>query len=205
MKPEEFDSFMKKVVALMGSPRKTKNTNVALDFVLNNMGQEYKINKIYLKDLIINPCTGCDYCGHKEDCIIDDDMNILYEGFDNADIVILAAPLYFNSFNGLTKNVIDRCQKYWSLKYSHGKDYKRDVDRKGICICVGGAPFDFNQFVGINPVTDFFFKSLNVEHMGNYFISNTDRELVETRQIVKNELESIGKDFKTLEKFHIQR
>ncbi|OLS02022.1 flavodoxin family protein [Tissierella creatinophila] len=197
---------MKNVVALMGSPRKNKNTNEALNQVLDNMNKkEYKIKKIYLGDLKINPCTGCDYCGHKVNCVQKDDMDILYEEFDNADVVILASPLYFNSFNGLTKNIIDRCQRYWSLKYSHGQDYMRNKDRKGICICVGGAPFTFNQFIGINPILDYFFKSINVEQIGNYFISNTDKEPVETQEPLKNELEMIGKNFSTLKKFNIQR
>lgn len=197
---------MKKVLALMGSPRRTKNTNKALDLVIENMDdEEYDIQKIYLGDLKINPCTGCDYCGHKEGCVQKDDMNMIYKEFDSADVVILAAPLYFNSFNGLTKNIIDRCQMYWSLKYSHGQDYMRNKDRKGICICLGGAPFTFDQFIGINPISDFFFKSINVEHIGNYFISNTDKKPVETQEALKKELEMIGENFNSLEKFHIQR
>lgn len=197
---------MKRVLALMGSPRKNKNTDKALDLVLNAMDKkEFEIKKITIKDLKINPCTGCDYCGHKEGCVQKDDMDILYDEFDLAEIVILAAPVYFNSFNGMTKNIIDRCQKYWSLKYSHGNSYKRGQDRRGICICVGGAPFSFDGFIGINPITDFFFKALNVDHIGNYFISNTDDKPLEDRQIVRHNLMEIGKNFNNLEKFHIQR
>ncbi|MGO1469112.1 MAG: flavodoxin family protein [Tissierella sp.] len=197
---------MKKVIGLMGSPRKNKNTNKALDLILENMDKkEFQVQKIYLGKLNINHCTGCDYCGHKEDCIHEDDMKILYKEFDSADIIILAAPLYFNSFNGLTKNIIDRCQKYWSLKYSHGQNYKRNEDRKGICIGVGGAPFTFDQFRGLTPILDFFFKALNVEHMGNYFISNTDKKPVKSNDTINQELKDIGKNFKKLNKFHIQR
>lgn len=197
---------MKKVIAIMGSPRKLKNTDHALDIVLDNMDkEEFDIKKIYLRDLTINPCTGCDYCGNKEKCVQNDDMDIFYEAFDESDVFILAAPIYFNSFNGLTKNIIDRCQKYWSLKYSHGKDYKRGKERKGVCICVGGAPFIFDGFIGINPITDFFFKALNVEHIGNYFVSNTDKEPIENRETVKLELKEIGQNFNDLKKFHIQR
>lgn len=197
---------MKKVVALMGSPRKAKNTNIALDLVLNNMDtKEFEVNKVYLGNLDINPCIGCDYCGREEACIHKDDMDNLYDEFDSADIVILAAPVYFNSINSLSKKIIDRCQRYWSLKYTHGKQYKRNQNRKGICISVGGAPFTFDQFSGINPILDYFFRSLNVEHIGNYYISNTDRKPVNTRENVVEELENIGKNFNELEKFNIQR
>lgn len=197
---------MKKVLALMGSPRKNKNTNKALDMVLNGMDkEEYEINKIYLGTLKIDPCNGCDYCGQKQACMKKDDMDMIYEEFDNADVVILAAPIYFNSFNSLTKSIVDRCQKYWSLKYIHKNDYKRNQGRKGICIGVGGAPFTFDQFDGAEPILDYFFRAINVEHIGNYFVSHTDKNSVDTNEEISKELEMIGKNFDNLKKFHIQK
>lgn len=171
-----------RVLALMGSPRKNKNTNEALEYLLKGMDNEdFIISKMNLGDMDIGYCTGCDYCGHREGCLQKDHMNKIYDAFDNNHIIILAAPLYFNSVNGLTKNVIDRCQKYWSLKYSHGQNYKRNEDRRGIFISVGGAPYSHDQFQGTIPVIDFFFKAINAKHIGNYFISNTDKISVKNR------------------------
>ena len=114
---------MKKILALMGSPRKGKNTDKLLEYLLDGLNkEEYNIEKINLIDKKINYCTGCDYCGHVEACVEKDDMTYIYEGFDTSDIIILAAPIYFNSINGLTKNMVDRCQRYWSLKYKLGKN-----------------------------------------------------------------------------------
>ena len=135
---------MKKVLAIMGSPRKGKNTNSALDFFLEGLDQgQFSLDKVYLMDLSIGHCTGCDYCGSTGICIIKDDMQSLYDKIDQSDLVILAAPLYFNSINGLSKNMIDRCQKYWSQKYSLGQSYKRGEDRLGVFI--GGARVAGNQ------------------------------------------------------------
>ena len=59
----------------MGSPRKGKNTNSALDFFLKGLDQgQFSLDKVYLKDLSIGHCTGCDYCGSTGICIIKDDM-----------------------------------------------------------------------------------------------------------------------------------
>jgi multimeric flavodoxin WrbA len=186
---------MKKVLAIMGSPRKNKNTEIALNSFLKNMDKDkFEITKIFLKDMDISPCTGCDYCGHVVGCVQKDEMDKVYEKFDNSDIIILAAPLYFNSVNGLTKNMIDRCQKYWSLKYSHGQDYKRNQGRIGVFISVGGAPYTHDQFQGTLPVMDFFFKSINADYKVNYFISNTDRNPVKQRTIVNKELEELGRN-----------
>jgi multimeric flavodoxin WrbA len=178
---------MKKVLAIMGSPRENKNT------------------KISLKDIDIKSCTGCDYCGHVVACVQKDDMKEIYEKFDNSDIIILSAPLYFNAVNGLTKNMIDRCQKYWSLKYSHGQDYKRNEDRIGVFISVGGAPYTHDQFHANIPIMDFFFKSINADYKLNYFISNTDKNPVKERQIVNKELAQLGNKILNLDYLTIQR
>lgn len=196
----------KRVLALMGSPRKNKNTNTILDYILAGMdNDDFIITKINLGDLNIGYCTGCDYCGHKANCVQKDDMDKLYNAFDNNDLIILSAPLYFNSVNGLTKNMIDRCQKYWSLKYSLGQDYKRYEDRRGIFISVGGAPFTHDQFQGTLPVIDFFFKAINAKYIGSYFVSNTDKISINNRDDIKNELYNIGKNIINVDEFYIHK
>lgn len=197
---------MKKVMAIMGSPRKNKNTDKLLDYLLTGMGElDYKINKIYLKDLDIHSCTGCDHCGRTGVCIFDDGMSEIYDGFDNSDIVIFAAPLYFNSINGLSKNVIDRCQRYWSIKYTLKENYKRNEDRKGMFLSVGGAPYSHNHFDGTLPIMEFFFKAINVNYLGNYLVSNTDKLILEDSIIIEKELHQIGKDFNTIKNFYLHR
>lgn len=194
-----------RVLALMGSPRKKKNTDKALGYLLEGMNDDFAITKIDLIDFKIGHCTGCDYCGHKDGCVQRDDMIKLYDAFDNNDIFILAAPLYFNSLNGLTKNIIDRCQKYWSLKYSLGQDYKRYENRRGIFISVGGAPYTHDQFQGTLPIMDFFFKAINANYIGNYFISNTDKVSMDNRENIKTELKEIGKNIININEFNIHR
>lgn len=190
----------------MGSPRKSKNTNDILDFFIDGLDEDkFEIEKIYLRDLNISNCTGCDYCGHKGNCTVQDDMNVLYEKFDNSDLIVLGAPLYFNSVNGLTKNMIDRCQRYWSMKYSLGQNYKRGEDRTGLFLAVGGAPYSHDQFNGTIPVMDFFFKAINAEYKGNYFVSNTDLVAIKNRSDIKEELRSIGENILELGNFYIHK
>ncbi len=197
---------MKKVMALMGSPRKGKNTDELLDYLLDGIeDKDYEINKIYLKDKKINPCTGCECCGKSGLCIIDDDMDEIYREFDNSDIIVLAAPIYFNSVNGMTKNMIDRCQRYWSLKYSLKKEYKRTEDRIGIFLSTGGAPFTLDQFTGAVYVMNYFFKAINANYKGNYFVSNTDNSPIKKRLDIKKELHEIGSNILEIKDFYLQK
>lgn len=197
---------MKKVLALMGSPRKRKNTDTLLDYLLDGMGEnDLEINKIYITDKQIEDCTGCDYCGKSGTCIKGDSMNDIYSEFDNSDIIILAAPIYFNSVNSKTKAMIDRCQRYWSLKYSLNKKYKQTKDRIGIFLSTGGAPFEHNQFNGSIYVMDYFFRAVNAEYKMNYFVSNTDKNPVWDREDIKHELYDIGKNIWNKKDFYLHR
>ena len=197
---------MKKILALMGSPRKGKNTDKLLDFLLDGIeNKDYTINKIYLRDKKIDPCLGCDYCADYGECIRKDAMDQLYNEIDTSDIIILAAPIYFNSVNGMTKNMIDRCQKYWSKKYSLGEEYKRGQNRIGIFLSTGGAAFSLDQFTGAIYVMEYFFKAINASYKGNYFVSNTDIDFVENRLDVKKELQEIGKNIWEIKNFYLQK
>lgn len=197
---------MKKVLAFMGSPRKGKNTDKLLEYLLDGIDEKnYKINKIYLKDKNINPCTGCECCGEIGSCVSNDGMDEIYSEIDNSDIIILAAPIYFNSVNGMTKNMIDRCQKYWSLKYLLKKEYKETEDKIGMFLSTGGAPFTLDQFTGARYVMEYFFKAINAKYKGNYFVSNTDVEPIENRLDVKKELYEIGENVLETKDFYLQK
>lgn len=197
---------MKKVLAIMGSPRKNKNTDILLDYLLDGVEEAgLDIKKIYIGNKDISSCTGCGYCEIRGECALKDDMEEIYEEFDNRDIFILSAPLYFNSLNAKTKAVIDRCQKYWSIKYVLGQPYKNTEDRIGIFLSVGGAPYRHDQFSGTIPIMDLFFKAINANYLGNYFVSDTDILSVKERNDIKEELYEIGRNIVNIKDFYLHR
>lgn len=195
----------KKILALMGSPRKNMHTNTSLDLVLNEIDpKEFTVEKIYIADLDLDHCTGCEGCGKIGKCVRSDMMIDIYSKLNESDIVILAGPIYFNSLNSLTKTLIDRCQVYWSQKYVLGQKYQGDTSRRGYFIGVGGAPFTFDQFLGATPVMDYFFRAINVNYSGNILISNTDNRLIKEDDFLVDNLKRIGSNIDKLDKFHIQ-
>ena len=197
---------MKKVLALMGSPRRNKNTDTLLNYLLDGVLEiGLDVKKIYIGNKKVSSCTGCGYCEREGQCVIKDDMKEIYEEFDSRDIFILSAPLYFNSLNAKTKAVIDRCQKYWSIKYALGESYKNTEDRMGIFLSVGGAPYHHDQFNGTIPIMDLFFKAINANYLGNYFVSDTDAFSVNEREDIKEELFQIGKNITNTKDFCLHR
>ncbi|WP_026894030.1 flavodoxin family protein [Clostridiisalibacter paucivorans] len=187
---------MKKVLAIMGSPRTMKNTDYLLDYVLSIMESNHiNIKKVNLKDLKISPCTACGYCETKGSCIIEDDMISLYDDFNNSDVIIVASPLYFNSVSSLTKIMIDRCQVFWSSKYIlKESSIDRSKSRIGMFISVGGAPYRKDQFLGSTMVMDLFFKAINTDYKYNFLLSNTDKIWVGKRQEQLSYLKDMTKE-----------
>jgi len=103
---------MVKVLGLSGSPRKERNTehllSVALDAASKIEGTTTEL--LRLSDYKILPCDGCNVCAREGKCPLDeqDDVAKLREKLQEADAVIMAAPSYFASVPGITKNLFDR-------------------------------------------------------------------------------------------------
>ena len=70
-----------------------------------------------LADKSINYCLGCNSCIHHLDtfCVIEDDMQELYQDMAKAEKIIIATPIYMNHISGILKNVMDR----WNPSSSH--------------------------------------------------------------------------------------
>ncbi|MDK2918243.1 MAG: hypothetical protein PWQ37_976 [Candidatus Petromonas sp.] len=183
-----------KVLAILGSPRVNKNTDILLNEVIKGIRKcTNDITKYELKKIRINPCIACYKCGDTGKCTLDDDMQKLYKEFDNSDVIIVASPLYFNSVSSLTKIMIDRCQAFWSSKYIlNNSSIDRCKERKGIFICTAGAKQNDDGFVGALVVMDLFFRSINADYYKNLLVDNTDKIFVQERKDVLRKAYEIG-------------
>ncbi|MDD5145242.1 MAG: flavodoxin family protein [Candidatus Pacebacteria bacterium] len=107
-----------KIIGISGSPR-GRNTNYMLQTVLDASGCYYEI--ILLKDKKIKPCAACGGCYKSHKCVVNDDMQELYEKLPKADIIILASPTFFANVTGIMKNFIDRCLPLYLSEKLKGK------------------------------------------------------------------------------------
>ena len=101
----------KNIIILNGSPRAKGNTSsLTAEF---RRGAEESGNKVYefhLPKMNINGCIGC-WCGGKDPqhpCSQKDDMEQIYPLYKEADVVVLASPLYYWFISGFLKNAFDR-------------------------------------------------------------------------------------------------
>jgi multimeric flavodoxin WrbA len=100
----------KTVLILMASPRKGGNTDLLCDeFIRGAQDAGHDTEKICLKDKRIGDCLGCFACQrNKGQCMQKDEMGELYEKINAADVIALASPVYFYTWNARIKTVIDR-------------------------------------------------------------------------------------------------
>lgn len=189
---------MKKLIAIMGGPRRGHNTEKLLDKFLEGVrdsGEEVEIKKVYVKDLDINHCTGCGYCEKTGKCFMSDDMDQLYKDFDEADGVVIASPIFFNSVTSYLKAMIDRCQIFWSSKYVLKKSsIDRSKKRYGFFLSVAGAPEEHAEFYAAKAVIEYLFRSINTKYVGDIFVANTDEVKTWEREELMNEAYEAGKN-----------
>lgn len=102
---------MVNVLAINGSPRMEKgNTAVLLDPFLQGMtAAGSKVELVYASRLEVEPCSGEMHCwyGRPGECYIQDDMEMLYPKLREAQILVLATPVYI-PLPGAMQNVINR-------------------------------------------------------------------------------------------------
>lgn len=105
----------KKVLILSGSPRKDGNSDLLCDaFMRGAIESGNTVEKIRVANKKIAPCSGCYYCSsHNGECAHKDDMAEILQKMIDADVLVLASPVYFYSIDAQLKAVIDRTVARW--------------------------------------------------------------------------------------------
>lgn len=103
------EDSVKKVLILSASPRKGGNSDTLCDeFMRGAKDAGNTVEKICLREKKIGYCTGCGVCNRTHQCVQKDDMAEVLQKMVEADVVVLATPVYFYAMNGQMKTLIDR-------------------------------------------------------------------------------------------------
>ncbi len=113
---------MKKILVLSGSFRKHGNSDLLCDeFIRGAKESGNDVEKIFINDRKINFCRGCGVCNTTHKCVQKDDMSEILTKMVEADVIVMATPVYFYSMNGQMKTLIDRTvPRYEEIS---GKDF----------------------------------------------------------------------------------
>ena len=143
---------MKKVLGLVGSPRKGGNTDLLVREVLAGAESQGAATRIiYLSDRNIRECDGCHACWRNKPCSKKDDMNLLYEEIAANDGFVFGTPVYWYGPTALMKLFIDRCV------YFNCPANRNQIRGKTAAVVI---PFEEETLETAQPVAAFFTKSL---------------------------------------------
>ncbi|MEI0490665.1 flavodoxin family protein [Brachyspira pulli] len=109
----------KKVLIISSSPRRGGNSDLLCDEFLKGAKEAgHDAEKIFLKDKKINYCEDCGTCyKNNKPCVQKDDMKEILDKMLEADVIVMATPVYFYTMNAQMKTFIDRCvTKYLEIK-----------------------------------------------------------------------------------------
>ena len=106
----------KKILILSGSPRKGGNSDLLCDAFLQGATEVgHDVEKVRVAERKIGYCSACYYCVKSGGiCAKRDDMAELLQKIIDADVLVLASPVYFYSIDAQLKTVIDRTVARWT-------------------------------------------------------------------------------------------
>jgi multimeric flavodoxin WrbA len=154
-KPEEV--AMKKVLGVVGSPRKKGNTHILVSRILEGAEAEgAQTDTVLLGKLKIRECNGCHVCWKGKPCTKRDDMNNLYPKIEESDAIVFGTPVYWYGPTALMKGFIDR------FVYFNCPENRAKIKGKRAAIAV---PYEEESPETAKPVVTFFEKSLDYLEM----------------------------------------
>jgi multimeric flavodoxin WrbA len=104
-------SAVKKVLVLLGSPRKKGNSAILAERIAKgakSVGAD--VETLFIHGMKIAPCNSCYACQKPKSlgCSINDDMQIVYKKLMASDAWIIASPVYWFTMSAQTKLWMDR-------------------------------------------------------------------------------------------------
>ncbi|MCD8159002.1 MAG: flavodoxin family protein [Clostridiales bacterium] len=97
------------IIIINGSVKKGGECKKLIEMF--NEGVDAKIIPVFAEN--ISPCTECSFCSKTGECVIKDNMRKYYSDIIDADLIVLASPVYFSSLTGVMLNFLSRFQVFF--------------------------------------------------------------------------------------------
>jgi multimeric flavodoxin WrbA len=113
------------VVVFHGSARRNGDTDTLAEQFLRGMNEQgrHEVRHFYPIDMNIAHCRACMSCRHGGGCVLQDDMQQIYPAFREADVVVLATPMFWGYMTSQLKTLFDRLEAVVSPQYFGNKEF----------------------------------------------------------------------------------
>ena len=148
-----------KIIVLNGSPRPSGNTKAMISaFTEGSERAGHEVTVFDICRMNIKGCLACEYCHTKvfRQCVQKDDMQKIYPALDEAEMIVLASPIYYHGLSGQLQCAINRI-------YAQG--YPKKLKKAMLLLSSGDkGVYDGAIFTYRNSFLDY----LHLEDMGIY-------------------------------------
>lgn len=179
-----------KILAIQGSYRNNGKTSTMLEYSIKRSKElGHKVNELNLFEKNLNYCKSCGKCDELGQCIYtNDDIAEVTSLIKDADVIILAAPVYWGNVPAIVKNLFDRMVGA-SMKHTKTFPKPRLSGKRYILLtaCHTKAPFDiiFGQSSGIARNVKEYFKTAGVKKIGMAVCDDTNNRVSVPDKIFK--------------------
>ena len=156
------------ILILNGSPRPGGNTAaLAKAFAEGAESAGHSVTQVQVGTMDIRGCVGCEACRKSGSgkCVQQDDMQSVYPAIQEADMIVLASPVYFWSLTGQMQSAITRLYCLGKLK-----------TEKFALILSSGSP---NVYDAVNAQFDMLLKWFSGRDMGRFTFNGGDQQSAE--------------------------
>ncbi len=184
------------ILGIYGSPRQGGNSDQLLDLVLEGAGEAgADIDRVYVRELDLSGCQECGGCDETGTCVIQDDMQDVYDRLDWADTIVIGTPVFFYGPPAKLKALIDRGQAMWSRRMLNKSPAQRKTYDSGTGYLVGvGATKGPNLFEGVKLTAKYFFDALDMAFEdGLYFRGLEGPEAVASSPEIHRQAREFGR------------
>ncbi len=123
-----------KTLIFNGSPRKNGGTSTLIKEFQKSLNGDVIVVDAYYAG--VSPCVDCRFCWENDSCIIDDEMQNIYQHIIEADNILIASPIYFAELTGPLLSLFSRLQYFWIAKNFGDNDICGGKNRNGYVILV---------------------------------------------------------------------
>ncbi len=189
---------MKRIMAIIGSPRKGGNTEILIDKVIEGCKSRgnVEVEKFFIVDKNIKYCDGCVTCitSSARKCVIKDDMESILEQMERCDGFIFATPNHVRTVTAPMLNFLTRMLPLLEIKMEQdsegniiGGEISSIIENKKAAIVISQGDATLSSCLGFSVLERNFidFKLIRVGEVIS--LGNTSKEAVKEK---KNDLDA---------------
>ncbi|MEG1835736.1 MAG: flavodoxin family protein [Oscillospiraceae bacterium] len=161
------------ILVLFGSPRRNGNTKKLVSAFLKGFSKDDDIDIVNLFELMPTPCNACGYCKASDGCSKKDLDGFMKKYFE-ADLIVVATPIYLMSMPAPLKALFDRFQRFYEARFKRNIEIPIEKSKKAVILVTAGCDGKIG-FKVIEEQIKSAFSVMNTKVVATLLVNDTDK------------------------------